>query len=902
VGASGTILTRGHGPFIVNLLLDAEDATHGDGICATARGLCTLRAAIQEANASSGDDVVGVPSGTYVLSHTGSKDNTAATGDLDVIGDLTLVGAGAGSTTIDGASSDRVFDMLGGSATFRGITIRNGKPELGASGGAVQAVAPVEIDDSTLTLNQGGVVPVPPGPPGNGGAVSITGTGNTLTLDRVTVSGNTVTTTGRGGGVYVDQAGLMVRDSTFFGNAAGAATTGGQGGAVFTNNVGPSSQISGSTFGRGSTSNTADSGGALYNGARSGNSLTLVNDTFNGNTAARGKGGAIGQGAGDLVLRNVTVDRNTALASNGGGISKGAGTVRLANTIVADNTGRDCDAALTSLGYNLDTDSTCGLTAAGDRRGSASPALGPLVDNGGPTETMAPPSGSPVVDVGNPAPSSTDPATCLATDQRGIGRPIKGRTAPLCDIGAVELASGLVPVMTLGASPASGSKFGQFVSIVAALGPAPGDGNGPPPTGDVTFTEGSTRSTGTLSKGEARFAAKSLSVGSHTFTVRYGGDLVYAAARDGTITVNVAKADTATALASSANPAASGQAVTYTATVTVVRPGSGTPTGTVTFKDGTATIGSAAVDSAGHAAITATLANGTHSITAVYGGDGNFGASTSAALSQVVGSGGTTTTTTPPPAGAKQGYRLVATDGGVFSFAADFEGSTGGTRLNQPIVGSATTPSGKGYWLVASDGGIFAFGDAGFFGSTGAIRLNKPVVGMASTPSGGGYWLVASDGGIFAFGDARFFGSTGAVRLNQPIVAMGATPSGGGYWLVAADGGVFSFGDASFAGSTGGIRLNKPIVGMAASPTGNGYWLVASDGGIFAFGAAAFQGSTGAIRLNQPIVGMDRTSTGGGYWLVASDGGVFAFGDARFIGSMGGERLNQPVVTITSLR
>jgi predicted secreted protein len=73
---------------------------------------------------------------------------------------------------------------------------------------------------------------------------------------------------------------------------------------------------------------------------------------------------------------------------------------------------------------------------------------------------------------------------------------------------------------------------------------------------------------------------------------------------------------------------------------------------------------------------------------------------------------------------------------------------------------------------VAKDGGIFAFGDAGFFGSTGAMKLNQPIVGMTSTPTGLGYWLVAKDGGIFAFGDAGFFGSTGAMKLNQPIVGM----------------------------------------------------------------------------------------------------------------------------------
>jgi hypothetical protein len=79
---------------------------------------------------------------------------------------------------------------------------------------------------------------------------------------------------------------------------------------------------------------------------------------------------------------------------------------------------------------------------------------------------------------------------------------------------------------------------------------------------------------------------------------------------------------------------------------------------------------------------------------------------------------------------------------------------------------------------VASDGGIFSFGDAQFFGSTGGIRLNQPVVGMAATPSGRGYWLVASDGGIFSFGDAQFFGSTGGIRLNAPMRGMLARVGG----------------------------------------------------------------------------------------------------------------------------
>ncbi len=179
---------------------------------------------------------------------------------------------------------------------------------------------------------------------------------------------------------------------------------------------------------------------------------------------------------------------------------------------------------------------------------------------------------------------------------------------------------------------------------------------------------------------------------------------------------------------------------------------------------------------------------------------------------------------------------------------------------SSPIVpGDRYTYVLPGYWLVASDGGIFAFGHAGFYGSTGGTNLNQPIVGMAATPDDSGYWLVASDGGVFAFGDAGFYGSTGALTLNRPIVGMARTPDGAGYWLVASDGGIFAFGDAGFYGSTGGLVLNKPIVGMAPTPDGRGYWLVASDGGIFAFGTAPFYGSTGGDALNEPMVEMAPT-------------------------------------------
>jgi hypothetical protein len=241
------------------------------------------------------------------------------------------------------------------------------------------------------------------------------------------------------------------------------------------------------------------------------------------------------------------------------------------------------------------------------------------------------------------------------------------------------------------------------------------------------------------------------------------------------------------------------------------------------------------------------------------------------------------------------GYALLGGDGGLFTFgAAEFHGSTGNLRLNQPVVGMAWTPTGKGYWIVARDGGIFTFGDAAFHGSTGGMRLNSPILGMEATPSGRGYWLVAGDGGIFTFGDAAFHGSMGDRRLNAPVVGLGTTSTGKGYWLVARDGGIFTFGDAAFHGSTGNVRLNEPVFDLAPTSTDGGYWLVARDGGVFTFGDATFHGSAAARQAS--VIGLDATPTDRGYWVARGDGDVANFGDAPALGGLSGQRLNAPIV------
>ena len=106
------------------------------------------------------------------------------------------------------------------------------------------------------------------------------------------------------------------------------------------------------------------------------------------------------------------------------------------------------------------------------------------------------------------------------------------------------------------------------------------------------------------------------------------------------------------------------------------------------------------------------------------GGTGTEGAVTS-----------TPTVTTSGPSGNSEdqgtGYRMVASDGGIFAFGAPALGSMGGQHLNAPIVGMAFDSATGGYYEVASDGGIFAFG-APSLGSMGAEHLSAPIVGMTA--------------------------------------------------------------------------------------------------------------------------------------------------------------------------
>ena len=238
----------------------------------------------------------------------------------------------------------------------------------------------------------------------------------------------------------------------------------------------------------------------------------------------------------------------------------------------------------------------------------------------------------------------------------------------------------------------------------------------------------------------------------------------------------------------------------------------------------------------------------------------------------------------PPPAAVAglsslQGYRVVARDGGVFTFGnAVFAGSAAELALDEAIVGGAATPTGEGYVLFGERGGVFSFGDAAFHGSAAGIGLNAPVVSGAVTPSGQGYHLFSADGGVLTFGDATFAGTVLDVPRNADIVGGARSSTGRGYWLAGADGGVYALGDAVFHGSAAELGpLAAPIISITATPSGKGYWLVAKDGGVFAFGDAGFHGGL-VGDPGSPVQSLIAAPGGKGYWLVRADREVVPFG------------------------
>ncbi len=429
--------------FMVNSPSDAVDANPGDGKCETApgNGVCTLRAAIMEANHTPGGGAtVEVPACACLYQLTllpaGMDDET--NGDLNIMNTMTIVGGAAGNdaahTIIDGNGSvmnDRVLKIENGTTvTVTGVTIQNGN----------------------CACNGGGIYNI-----------------GTLKLINTTLSGN-ITSNGDGGGLYNGSEAILI-DSTLSGNLA----PGGEGGGIMS--IGDVQLIKSTLKG-----NRALSGG----GVESHNAMTLNDSTLSGNVALDSDGGGI-RNIGIVFILNSTISGNTA-AQNGGGISTGTafdlstvnvynstitlnqadadlngsgtgggvlngatGTFTFQNTILAANSESamllgnwipvigDCAGTVTSGDNNLmENYDTSRCTVNGATPSLTDPQLGPLANNGGATQTHALLPGSPAIDAGSAGGCRDALGALLAADQRGFPRPAFGGTALRCDIGAFE--------------------------------------------------------------------------------------------------------------------------------------------------------------------------------------------------------------------------------------------------------------------------------------------------------------------------------------------------------------------------------------------------------------------------------------------------------------------------------
>lgn len=200
IGPDQTVSLISNPSFMVNSHVDGVDANPGDGSCATSGGVCTVRAAIQEANAGAGAQSIAIPAGTYTLSLIGAGEDAAATGDLDITSEMTIAGAGA-ATIIDTASGwdDRIFEVKSGAdLTLSQVKLEGGNLASGGGGGIdVDQGGTLDLSGSLLMNN---VVQN-----GNGGG--ILSSGDTTIFD-TQILGNQ-TTVGGGGGIFLGGTGVL---------------------------------------------------------------------------------------------------------------------------------------------------------------------------------------------------------------------------------------------------------------------------------------------------------------------------------------------------------------------------------------------------------------------------------------------------------------------------------------------------------------------------------------------------------------------------------------------------------------------------------------------------------------------------------------------------------------------
>jgi hypothetical protein len=427
----------------------------GSPTCSTAAGntsqpFATVAAALGCARGDSttptAPDTIDIAAGTYNENDT-------------ISADVNLAGAGASTTILDGTLSGVVFYIPDSTVVISGVTVENGgstnsNSTIGAAGGIFNNQGTLTVTDDVFAGNSAQFF---------GGGIRNDGT---LTATNDTFSGNSGPA--YGGGIFNDTGTATATDDTFAGN------TSPNGGGIM--NAGTLTATN-DTF----SGNSTNHGGGLYNASSS--TVTASNDTFSANTATN-DGGAI-YNSGTVTATNDTISGNTANTAGGGVYDSDSGTTTMAATILSDDTGGDCasfaPATFTDNGYNVDDDGSCGFSSAnGSLSEDTGLRLGPLQDNGGPTETMALGPASSAFEL-VPAASCT-----VATDQRGDPRP--GVSGQNCDAGAYEYqgtGTGTtyfvtsVTVAPPSCASAANDASSPFTTVAAALSCAAGDSTSP---------------------------------------------------------------------------------------------------------------------------------------------------------------------------------------------------------------------------------------------------------------------------------------------------------------------------------------------------------------------------------------------------------------------------------------
>lgn len=319
-------------PLQASVLVVTKTTDSADGAC---NADCSLREAIQAANATGTADTVILAAGTYTLTRAGAGENQAATGDLDVSSEIAVVGAGARATVIDANGLDRAFHVLGdGRLDLLGLTIE---------GGAVT---------------------------GNGGGIAVDTANGWLALRQVTVAGNQAT--GHGGGIF------LAGESAIAGSTLANNQAFGKGGGIQVDATGSAELTNSTLFGN----HAGTTGGGLNSEENGESALTEV--TIVGNSATTNGGGVVGKSTPFLSFSVPVLERSIVADNSAGSDPDCSGIVGSAghNLVAIACSGYDGDPT--------DLTGTAGVPLAA--------GLGSFGDQGGPTDTVALLADSPAVD------------------------------------------------------------------------------------------------------------------------------------------------------------------------------------------------------------------------------------------------------------------------------------------------------------------------------------------------------------------------------------------------------------------------------------------------------------------------------------------------------------------------